>query len=357
MDRKSKRCGNGHGQYLCECRSGDPRFIVLLLLGATALLPACGTSVGSAASSGPDLKTQVSSIDPRVQLAATHALSNAAQPTDLIALKASTGQILAFASHGNGLTPDDALVGEYPKGSTFKVVTAMALLERGFSPATPVTCPASIRVGGKVLSTFDGNAGNATDLQDAFAQSCNTAFASLGSGLPNAIFAQTAAQFGLGIAPHLGRPAFGGRIATPATEFDRATVASDGGSTLVSPLALATLAATVDSGRLHEPSLVAGQHPDASDRRGGLKSETLDELRVMMAAVVTDGTAANEGLPPQTYAKTGTAEFTNRPQPRVVYAWIIGYHGDMAFAVLVIGGAQGGIAAGPVAAKFLDAIS
>ena len=76
----------------------------------------------------------------------------------------------------------------------------------------------------------------------------------------------------------------------------------------------------------------------------------------MMAAVVAGGTAAGLGLPASTFAKTGTAEFPEAPPPRTVYAWLIGYRGDIAFAVLVVGGTQGSSAAGPIAARFLSAI-
>jgi cell division protein FtsI/penicillin-binding protein 2 len=66
-----------------------------------------------------------------------------------------------------------------------------------------------------------------------------------------------------------------------------------------------------------------------------------------------NGTATGQGLPPGTHAKTGTAELVTTPEPRTTYAWLIGYRGDIAFAVLVVGGSQGGTVAGPVAARFL----
>jgi len=80
-------------------------------------------------------------------------------------------------------------------------------------------------------------------------------------------------------------------------------------------------------------------------------------LRTMMDAVVTSsiGTAAGAGLPAGTFAKTGTAEFGNAHPPQTD-AWFIGYHGDLAFAVLVVGGGVGGAVAAPIAAKFLDAV-
>jgi cell division protein FtsI/penicillin-binding protein 2 len=77
----------------------------------------------------------------------------------------------------------------------------------------------------------------------------------------------------------------------------------------------------------------------------------------MMQAVVTSpiGTAAGAGLPAGTLGKTGTAEFGNTNPPQTD-AWFIGYHGDLAFAVLVVGGGVGGAVAAPIATKFLNAV-
>jgi cell division protein FtsI/penicillin-binding protein 2 len=74
----------------------------------------------------------------------------------------------------------------------------------------------------------------------------------------------------------------------------------------------------------------------------------------MMAAVVTSGTAAGAGLPSGTFGKTGTAEFGTANPPQT-HAWFIGYRGDLAFAVIVVGGGVGGDVAAPVAARFLAA--
>jgi cell division protein FtsI/penicillin-binding protein 2 len=78
----------------------------------------------------------------------------------------------------------------------------------------------------------------------------------------------------------------------------------------------------------------------------------------MMQAVVTSpvGTATGAGLPAGTLGKTGTAEFGNANPPQTD-AWFIGYRGDLAFAVLVVGGGVGGTVAAPIAAKFLNAVA
>ena len=75
----------------------------------------------------------------------------------------------------------------------------------------------------------------------------------------------------------------------------------------------------------------------------------------MMADVVASGTAANQGLPPGTYAKTGTAQYgTGNPLP--TDAWLIGFNGNIAFAALVVDGGNGGPTCGPIVTKFLDAL-
>jgi cell division protein FtsI/penicillin-binding protein 2 len=322
-----------------------------ILGGAIAFAVALALPDGMQAARATD---RTSTIDSRVQRAAEAAVAPSPLPVDLVALRASTGDVLAYVSRGSGVTADDALVGHYPAGSTFKIVTAAALIERGLSPASPATCPASITVDGKPLTTFDGTPDPVVHtLSDAFAHSCNTAFAALGLGLPPSSSRRAAAQLGLGMRPHLGRAAFAGVVAKPRTAFERAELASDGGATVVSPLAMAIVAATVDSGRLHAPRLSARTPSRASGRLG---HAVLTGLRSMMVAAVTNGTASGQGLPVGTHAKTGTAEFTDAAEPRTLYAWMVGYRGDVAFAVLVVGGTLGGSVAGPVAARFLAAL-
>ena len=56
------------------------------------------------------------------------------------------------------------------------------------------------------------------------------------------------------------------------------------------------------------------------------------------------------------HAKTGTAEFGADDPPRT-HAWITGYQGDLAFAVVVEGGGGGGSVAGPIAADLLTRLA
>ena len=82
----------------------------------------------------------------------------------------------------------------------------------------------------------------------------------------------------------------------------------------------------------------------------------VSDLHEMMASVVTRGTAAGQGLPAGTYAKTGTAQY-GTTKPLRLDAWLMGFKGDIAFAALVINSAgNGGPTCGPIVAKFLSGL-
>ncbi|HVA74201.1 MAG TPA: penicillin-binding transpeptidase domain-containing protein, partial [Acidimicrobiales bacterium] len=156
--------------------------------------------------------------------------------------------------------------------------------------------------------------------------------------------------------PHLGLGAYGGNVSQPASPVDLAADAIGQGGVTMSPLAMAVVAATVDSGALHEPRLVSGA-PDDSVAPAPLDPTVDTQLKTLMAQVVTSpaGTAAQAGLPAGTYGKTGTAEFGSGPNPPE-HAWFIGFRGDVAFAVFVYGGGVGGTVAAPLAAKLLKTL-
>jgi hypothetical protein len=321
--------------------------------GSIQVVDAAGNVVSTLASFKAKPGTPVqTTIDPALQSAGEQALSAVAQPAALVAIRASTGAVVAAVSQPSQ-SPNIALTGQYPPGSTFKVVTTADLLEHGLTPSSPTTCPPTITVGGQTFRNFEGEAVPSLSLADAFAQSCNAAFIGLAENLPHESFTSTAQQFGLGVTPHLGLDAFGGKVPTPSSDAERAGTAIGQAKVAVSPLAMATVAAAVDAGSLHEPRLVAGARDDTTPPQP-LDPTVVAGLQSMTAAVVTNGTATGAGLPPDTHGKTGTAEFGTDNPPQT-HAWFIGYRGDLAFAIIVTGGGVGGTVAAPIAAKFLSA--
>jgi cell division protein FtsI/penicillin-binding protein 2 len=297
------------------------------------------------------------SIDPVVQAAAEKALAGVHRNAGLIAVNAATGQVLASVSVPGSSGFILALEGAFPPGSSFKVLTSTALLEHGLTPSSPASCPSQITVDGEVFHNAEGTA-PVSNLLRAFAESCNTAFIGLATRyLTASDFTRTADRYLIGPAPSLGLPAFAGSVPAPSDLADLAATAIGQGRVLVSPLNMAIVAATVDTGQVRAPQLVLpaaghGALPAA------LPAHVRSGLREMMAQVVASGTAANKGLPAGTYAKTGTAQY-GHGNPLPTDSWLIGfnnqvYGSDIAFAMVTIHGGEGGPTDGPIVAKFLN---
>ncbi|MFN2504146.1 MAG: penicillin-binding transpeptidase domain-containing protein [Acidimicrobiales bacterium] len=291
-------------------------------------------------------------LDRSVQQAAEQALSGVTQPAALVAVDAATGDVRAVVSR-----PLDqfnrALAGQYPPGSTFKVVTSAGLLANGVRPGDTVPCPAETTVGGRKFVNFEAGALGSIPFSTAFAKSCNTAFASLSERLPAPALVSTAASFGFGSSYDLGLPTAGGEFPLPSDATELAAAALGQGRVLASPLHMATVAAAVASGSWHAPRLVTEAQPAPNTALDGTVAATLREL---MLAVVREGTGTAAARPGQEVAgKTGTAEF-GTGDPPLTHAWFIGFRGQLAFAVLVEEGGVGGRVAAPLAARFLDAL-
>ncbi len=297
-------------------------------------------------------------IDPVLQEAADQALGQTQQPSALVAVRASTGEVLAVANGPANSTDNFALTGQYPPGSVFKIVTAYAGLEQGFTPDNEIDCPPTVEVDGREFRNSNFQGFGRVRFRDAFAYSCNTSFIQIGLALDGAQLPSTARRFGVGAEYSLGTSAFSGSVPNPGGRVDQAATAFGQGQVLASPLSMAVMSATAASGVYFTPQLVLDGdviQPQAIDR---LNDQAANQLRDMMAAVVDYGTGgAARGIPGErVFGKTGTAQFGNADPPET-HAWFTGFQGDIGFAVIVEGGGAGGAVAAPIAADFLRRIN
>ena len=310
---------------------------------------------------GTPLRTTLSL---RAQQVAEAALSTVPQAGALVAVQPSTGQLLAVADQGVATQRQDginrALNGRYPPGSTFKVISAAALLGSGVSPDATVACPPAITVNGRRFTNVEGEPSSTSEpfITD-FAISCNTAFISLRDRVAGAALPNTAPHFGFGLDATLGVTSFGGSVPTPSRETELAATMIGQGRVVASPLSMAVVAATVAAGRARTPVLVTGPgQPPVAAAPPPADPAVIADLRSFMAATVARGTATGlRGV--ATGAKTGTAEFGSTPGPNGALptdAWMIAYRGDLAVAVLVADGSTGARTAGPIVRRFLQAI-
>ncbi|PRX98786.1 penicillin-binding transpeptidase domain-containing protein [Allonocardiopsis opalescens] len=300
---------------------------------------------------GADVHT---SLDPAVQEAAASAIVDQDTPTALVALRPSTGEILAAANVPGGF--NRAISGQYPPGSTFKVVTATGLLAAGLSLDDTVQCPRNTEVGGQTFRNFEFGELGSTSFLRAFAESCNTTMVMQTQELldPQAL-TDAAELYGFNSELAIGIPDESGSFPVPADQVQLSTASFGQGLVTASPLLMAGVAAAVADGQWRPPVLVT--EPQVEQEASARPIEHAEQLRELMGAVVESGSAADAGLPSGTYGKTGTAEYGTAPEggEPPTHGWFIGFRpdDDLAFAVIVEEGESGGSAAAPVAADFL----
>ncbi|WP_448223340.1 penicillin-binding transpeptidase domain-containing protein [Gordonia iterans] len=269
-----------------------------------------------------------------VQDAAQRAVDVAGRQAMMVVVQASTGKLLAVAQNAaadrGGLL---ATMGSYPPGSTFKIVTSAAAMAADMSnPDSTVPCPGDIQIGSRLIPNYNGFALGPVPLWRAFANSCNTTFADLAGRMGPSDLPHAAAAMGLGA--RYGIAGIESTSGSVPIEPDLVQRAEDGfgqGKVLASPLGMALVAVTAATGKAPVPVLIEGRETSVIGPRPELSAAVYDQLRPMMRAVVTDGTATSIAAAGPVFGKTGEAE-----APGGSHAWFAGFRGDLAFATLIV---------------------
>jgi cell division protein FtsI/penicillin-binding protein 2 len=317
---------------------------------------ALGTKLATVSAPKPGTPVQLT-LDRTIQNAADAALSTVALPAALVAVQPSTGKILAVANSA-AASGDIALVGQYPAGSTFKIVTYTAAFANKptLTASSPVECPATVTVNGRQFENENKFSHGTIPLSAAFAYSCNTTAIATAMGLPATALHQAATSLGLGAQWDLGGiDAFSGSIPQSVDGTERAAEAIGQGKVLVSPLSMASIAGSAMSGKPIAPSLLASKPGAAGSPQPARLTAALNAL--MRATVSQPGATAYalSDLPGNVEGKTGTAEFGNANPPKS-HSWFAGGRGDLAFAVFIYGGEASTSGAVPIARSFLTAV-
>lgn len=277
------------------------------------------------------------SISKKVQDAAQKAVDTRSDAeVMLVAIQPSTGKILAIAQTEEADKKGDlALTGQFPPGSTYKIVTAAAgISHEGLDSGSTVPCPGTMEIGPRIVTNYNGFGGGNTSLTSAFARSCNTTFANIAHSFEPGQFQEDSAKFGIGIDYHIaGLDTITGSVSDGTDESERIDAGYGQGNDLASPFGMALVSATVAAGRTPTPTLIPAEGTWQSSVSQPLDSHVLENLRTLMRAVVTSGTATAIAGRGEVYGKTGEAEVTGGS-----HAWFTGYRDDIAFATLITHG-------------------
>jgi len=275
-------------------------------------------------------------LDRGVQNAAQNAVDGQWRKAMLVVIKPSTGDILAVAQNAAAdVDGPAATTGLYPPGSTFKIVTAGAALQRNMAtPNTLLGCPGEIDIGYRTIPNYNKFDLGTVPMARAFANSCNTTFAELASRMPPSALTDAASEYGIGADYTIeGLTTVTGTVPATVNLAERTEDGFGQGKVLVTPFGMALAAATVAAGTTPTPHLIVGSPTTETGDHPPADPATLDGLRSMMRLVVTNGTAKDIDGIGEVYGKTGEAEFDGGS-----HAWFAGYRGDLAFAALIVGG-------------------
>ncbi|WP_308578422.1 penicillin-binding protein 2 [uncultured Selenomonas sp.] len=331
------------------------------------------------------------------QLAAVHAHAAAA-----VVMNPQTGEILAMVSrpafnpnlfaggistvnwnilNNNPYHPMDnkAITGEYPPGSTFKIVTGTAALAEH-----KVTAQEKIFDSGRHWIIPKTNAGGEAlgwiDFEQAMAHSDNVYFYEMGNRLGVDTLERYARLFGLGTRTGIDLP-YEAEGLVPNRKY-KADNYEDGewylsetfdaaigqGFNLVTPLQAAMVVSEIAAnGRRYRPHLVQRIVDVNGNTVREIKPELLSTLEVDPSVIhhvqeglhsvtkLGTGTALFAGFPVDIAGKTGTAENSQGRD----HSWFVAYgpykNPNVVVAVIVEQGGFGSVAAGPIARRVLEA--
>jgi cell division protein FtsI/penicillin-binding protein 2 len=297
---------------------------------------------------GTPVQTTISSA---AQNAALNALDGVPNSGELVAVKASTGEVLAVAQHqaSGPLPAHGALNAQLVPGSAFTIVSAAALLSNGVSVQSQTSCADSFTVGGQTF-TSEGT-GQQKPFSAVFADGCSTAFAGLSERLSASQWAQVIKEFGIGADwSQLPVPAFSGSVPSATDDAALAAQVIGQGNVRMSLLSMAMVAAAVDAGRWHVPQVIqAPANPPAAG--AALDRGMTTALQGLMRSAVRSGAAQAASLPgPQVYGQVGLVHTGSGWM-----SWFVGYRGDTAIAAIE-SGRTAHLSAAALAAAFFSAL-
>ncbi len=289
----------------------------------------------------------VTSLDRELQSKAEMVLADQPGLATLVVLRHDNGALLAAANSPAAGTFPQATFGKFAPGSTFKVVSSLAMLRGGLTPASAVQCPASLQVGAKTFtnySDYPSNKVGSITLTEALANSCNTAFAGAAGDVTPEQLNAAAGSLGVGVDYDAGFTSNFGTVKPNNSPIDRAASMIGQGQITMSPMAMAAVAASVASGKTTIPWLVADAQ--AVSTAQPLTTEEATQLQQMMMAVVTDGSGKSlAGL--MEGAKTGTAEYGTVGAYKT-HGWMIAWNDTVSVAAFVEDGVSGSQSAAPL---------
>ncbi len=342
------------------------------------------------------------SIDIALQSEAEKAFEG--RPGALVALKPDTGEILGYISSpsfdpnkfAKGIAYEEweslskdknlpmlnrAIQSQYPPGSTFKIMMAIAGLEEGvINDSTKVDCRGGISYGRWHFGCWRKGGHGSISLHRAIVESCDVYFYDVGKRLGIDKIYAYATKFGLG--KETGIPLGAekkGLIPSTKWKMEAKKEAWRLGETFVNsigqgyvsatPVQMAVMMSAVSNGgKIYKPTIVKGARPELV-MESGISQDTMEKVKDGLRGVVNEpggtGSLAKSNIT-TIGGKTGTAQVVGiRRDSKLLsekfrdHAWFVAFapveKPEVAMSVLIEHGGHGGSAAAPIAKKAIEA--
>lgn len=302
-----------------------------------------------------------------------------------------------MASSKDSPLQNRALTGQYPPGSVFKIVVALAALEEGVvTPEEEISCNGTYSLGNATYRCWKKHGHGRVNLHRALVESCDVYFYTVGSRLGVDKIARYAKRLGLGKETGIDLDTEkGGLIPTTQWKLKRLGIPWQRGETVISaigqgfvlatPLQMAHLISSVfNGGRVYAPQVTKWvrksngeslfEFAPISPGEVRIKPEHLERVKKALVGVVNEahGTGSKARLKDIVVAaKTGTAQVVGLKKDGVSrreadipwelrdHAWFVAIapasEPEIAVAVLIEHGGHGGSAAAPIAKEIIKA--
>ena len=329
-------------------------------------------------------------LDSEIQRIAQETASSYMERGAVVITEAASGEVLASVSVPlydqndveTALTDAaspllDRARADYNLGSVFKVITAAAALENGFSAATAYTCNGYTEVDGIRFHCHNVLGDGEQTMQEAMTNSCNCYFIQLALDVGAQAIYDLAVKAGFANKWALAKDTDTACAVLPSrrdlsADAALANLSIGQGDLLATPYHVAALfGAVAANGMLTPPTLFYGTVDEkgvltkapASAQSVRLFSEkTASQLRRMLEQVVEKGTGTAAQTAEGTAAgKTGTAQTGwEQDGKTVVQSWFAGYYPahkpQYVITVLSENGGANGKTAAPLFAEIADAL-
>ena len=261
--------------------------------------------------------------------------------------------------------------GQYPPGSTFKIITALEYLRENSHDMSSFhfDCNGHFTHGDTTIQCYHGSVHGSEDLGKAFAKSCNSAFASIGVNLDKKEFGKTLDQllFNRELPIELRYSKSSLELDEKTSDDDLIQISIGQGKASISPLHMNLITCAIaNGGVLMKPQLLqkvttydGKPLKEFSQEVYGtlLTGEESAQLTELMTGVVEEGTARKlQSEYYQAAGKTGSAEYNKNKSDS--HAWFTGFapaeDPEIAVTIIIEGIGSGGDYAAPIAKRIFD---